>query len=318
MRKTITQITIVTVLSTSVFAEILYIVKPKDTLSHIIQQYYSGERIYGAKGKLREIIHLNPAIHDSNKIYPRQKIILATTPLIYETAELVPEKAASSQKSLRKSTFSALYGAKFLNVKQSCSFGRADTRSLFLNYIKINSEFYFDNWSLSFQADSYRFRDTSLQLKESEQMYSFNLAASYKWMLAGVELKQIPLFRKMNGNIELAKMNVMNLALGVKKDIELSTESPTMLSMRGLIGYPIASLEDGTRRYDSVSGISLSAQVELTRQFYTSPSYTLHASWITDVGFKKISQKVDWGISSGNVTSHLTEASTALGMMLRF
>jgi hypothetical protein len=39
---------------------------------------------------------------------------------------------------------------------------------------------------------------------------------------------------------------------------------------------------------------------------------------MTDVGYQKISQRVEWGVSSGKVETTILNTSTAIGLLLKF
>ena len=69
------------------FALDTYIVKYGDTLSTIVKQHYPQDRLYGANGKLDEVLKKNPHIKNSDRIYPNQKI--------YFTIEEVSNAVAS-------------------------------------------------------------------------------------------------------------------------------------------------------------------------------------------------------------------------------
>lgn len=308
-----------------------YIVKFGDTLSRIVSKKFPSEKLYGRKGKLAEVLAQNPQIKNLNKIFPNQKIqfhsnIIIETPVAAESIietpkveELPQDRRVSETPGLEEWNISALFGAKYLSVSQSGALGKADLGVLFLNDLKLKSEFIFDDWSFGFQFDSYKFKYEALTSGDSKQMYALNLFGSYKWFLGGLNIEQNPLFRNNAGNVELTKMTVMSLSLGAKKDIELPTRKPTVLKLKGWVNYPFSSSSDNADiKLDSVQGFGLSGQAELNRQIFAKEDYSLHATWMTQVGYQQLTQDVEWDVSKGEVKSQMLNASTTLGLLFKF
>lgn len=263
----------VSFITVQAFALDTYIVKYGDTLSSIVKQHYPQGRLYGANGKLDEVL-----------------------------------------KNL-----SILYGAKYLSISQTGSLGKASVGALFLNDIKLNSEFIFEDWSLGFQVDTYKFKYESLTNGDSKQMSTLNLYGSYKWFMAGFNIEETPLFRNNGGSIEMTKNTLMYLSLGAKKDIELPTRKPTTLKLKGQISYPLSSSSDkGEVELSSLSGFALSGQAELNRQIFAKEDYSLHATWMTGVGYRNLEQNVEWDVSKGKAKSQILDLSTALGLLFKF
>ena len=287
MKKIIPKLMTVSFITVQAFALDTYIVKYGDTLSSIVKQHYPQGRLYGANGKLDEVLKKNPHIKNSDRIYPKN--------------------------------LSILYGAKYLSISQTGSLGKASVGALFLNDIKLNSEFIFEDWSLGFQVDTYKFKYESLTNGDSKQMSTLNLYGSYKWFMAGFNIEETPLFRNNGGSIEMTKNTLMYLSLGAKKDIELPTRKPTTLKLKGQISYPLSSSSDkGEVELSSLSGFALSGQAELNRQIFAKEDYSLHATWMTGVGYRNLEQNVEWDVSKGKAKSQILDLSTALGLLFKF
>jgi hypothetical protein len=229
------------------------------------------------------------------------------------------DRRVSENLGLEEWNISALYGAKYLSVSQTGALGKAEVGVLFLNDLKLNSEFLFDDWSFGFQFDSYKFKYETLTSGDSKQMYALNLFGSYKWFLGGLNIEQSPLFRNNSGNIEMTKMTLMYLSLGAKKDIELPTRKPTVLKLKGWMNFPFSSSSDNADiKLDSIKGFGVNGQVELNRQIFAKEDYSLHATWMTQVGFQKLTQNVEWDVSRGEAKSDILDASTTLGLLFKF
>jgi hypothetical protein len=334
MKKLATQIIVVSLLTGPGLAQDFYVVKSGDVLSRIVQNKYPSERIYGAKGKLAEVKKLNPRILNLNIIYPNQKIYF-TPATVAQSEQTIPEEESlvaqapevtvekkrdvSELNQVEEWNISALYGAKYLSLSQSGALGKAEVGVLFLNNLKLNSEFKFDDWSFGFQFDSYKFKYKTLTAGDSQQMYAVNLYGSYGWLLGGLNIEQNPLFRNNNGNIEMTKMTLMSLSVGAKKDIELPTRKPTMLKLKGWLSYPLsASSDNADIKLNSITGYGIHGEVELNRQIFVKDDYSLHATWIGQVGTQRINQEVKWDRSEGESKSNIVNASTSLGILFKF
>ena len=328
------------------FALDTYIVKYGDTLSTIVKQHYPQDRLYGANGKLDEVLKKNPHIKNSDRIYPNQKIYFTIEEVsnavaslhdnkeipsisenkeapsqneFSENLERAPKRKISGAIGVDEWNLSVLYGAKYLSISQSGSLGKADVGALFLNDIKLNSEFIFEDWSLGFQVDTYKFKYESLTNGDSKQMSALNLYGSYKWFMAGFNIEETLLFRNNGGSIEMTKNTLMYLSLGAKKDIELPTRKPTALKLKGWISYPLSSSSDKTEvELSSISGFTLNGQAELNRQIFAKEDYALYTTWMTGVSYRDLEQNVEWDVSQGKAKSKILDLSTALGLLFKF
>lgn len=328
--------------ATQAFAFDTYIVKYGDTLSQIVKQHYPNDHLYGANGKLNEVLKKNPHIKNVHRIYPNQEIHFV--PLVPQENALerfdladtknaqdeitndthnepveAPKRKVSGVLGIDEWNLSVLYGAKYLSLSQSGSLGKANVGALFINDIKVNSEFLFEDWSLGFQVDTYKFKYESLTKGDSKQMSSFNLYGSYKWFMGGLNIEEAPLFRNNGGSIEMTKNSLIYLSVGAKKDIELPTRKPTAIKLKGWVSYPVSSSSDKAEvELSSVSGFSLNAQGELNREIFAKPEYALYTVWQTGVGYRSLEQKVEWDVSKGKVRSQTLDLSTALGLLFKF
>ncbi len=255
---------------------------------------------------------------------PVASVVEVKPKVIPDKTELSPlpkekSRRVSETLGLEEWNISALYGAKYLSVSQSGALGKAEVGVMFLNALKLNSEFLFDDWSFGFQLESYKFKYETLTSGDAKSMYSLNLYGSYKWFLGGLNIEQNPLFRNNSGSIEMTKMSLMYLSLGAKKDIELPTRKPTVLKLKGWVNYPFSSSSDNADiKLDSIKGFGVIGQAELNRQIIAKEDYSLHATWMTQLGFKKITQDVEWDVSKGEAKSNILDASTALGLLFKF
>jgi hypothetical protein len=333
MKKIASQIIIVSLFACSGLAQNFYIVKYGDVLSRIVQNIYPNQRIYGRKGKITEVMKLNLDLRDPNIIYPNQKIYFTPARVVQlrpdqnladsitPVCEIKENKKneVNELKNIEKWSISALYGAKYLSFSPSGALGKAEVGVLFLNNIKLNSEFNFNDWTFGFQFDSYNFKYKTLTAGDSDQINAVNLYGSYGWILSGLNIEQNPLFRNNNGNIEMTKMTLMSLSFGAKKDIELAARKPTMLKLKGWLSYPLSSSSDHADiKLSSISGYGLYGELELSRQILVQHGYSLHAAWVNQIGIQKISQKVEWETSVGESESNIINASTSLGLSLKF
>ncbi|MFP5387193.1 MAG: LysM peptidoglycan-binding domain-containing protein [Bacteriovoracia bacterium] len=352
MKKIIAQVTVLSVFANYGFAQDFYTVKRGDTLSHIVKRNYPYNKLYGRRGKLAEVLQNNPHIKNPNLIFPNQKIHFVpvvvieptssvadsipvivpeeTTPIVETKPEVTPEavevskqgkesRKVSELKGIEEWNISALYGAKYLSVSQTGALGKAEVGVLFLNDLKLNSEFIFEDWSFGFQIDSYKFKYEALSSGDSKQMYALNLYGSYKWFIGGINIEQNPLFRNNNGSIEMTKMTLMYLSLGLKQDFELPTRKPTTLKLKSWVNYPLsASSDNADIKLDSVKGFGVTGQAELNRQILAREEYSLHATWQTQLGIQKITQDVEWDVSKGEAKSSIVDASTAIGLLFKF
>lgn len=313
------------------FAEDTYTIRKGETLSQIVQRIFPHNLIYGRRGKLREILSLNPKLKNPHLVFPGQRVIIATQapieakPVARKEVSL-PEprpieirREVSFTPIVEEWNLSLLYGAKQLSLNQSGSLGKASLGVIFLNDLKLSSIFTLEDWSFGLLFDSYKFKFVSPASSDSGKMYSFDFFASHKWIIGGIGSEQTPLFRNNGGVIEMTKQTLTYLSLGAKKDLDLPTRKPTKLKFKTSLRYPLSvSSEDPEIEMQSVKGLGIRGQLELNRQLFNQGTYSLHATWLTDLGYQKITRNVQWDTSSGEVKTSITEFSTSLGLLLKF
>jgi LysM repeat protein len=346
MKKLIANVTICSVLASQAFAMDSYVVKSGDTLSQIVKQNYPFGKMYGSQGRIAQVLAKNPHIKNPNRIYPGQRIEIKNpvqvaqnkkVPVVSEILQeqtpetvkeekpevIIPDKQTNRQISevmgIDEWSISALYGAKYLSISQTGAMGKAEIGVMFLNDLKLNSEFRINDWSFGFQFDSYKLKYETLTAGDSKQMYALNLFGSYKWILGGVNVEQTPLFRNDSSNIQMTKMTQIHLSLGAKKDFVLATRKPSVLKLKGWVNYPFSSQsESADIKLDSVKGFGLRGQLELNRQIYAREEYSLHATWLTQIGHQKLTQNVEWDVSKGETKSTIVDAVTTIGILFKF
>ncbi len=310
-------------LVTSGITEEIYVIKSGDTLSSILKKRFHGEEIYGKNGKLAQVLALNPNIKNPNKIFQNQSIHL--TQNLVKTPEIIYEPTREQKreiilkKVLDNWDISTLYGTKFVSITQTGALGSAKVGTIFINNLKFNSEFRFEDWASWIHFDAYNFKYTSTNSSDSRPMYSLDLGLSYKWFMGGIGMEQNPLFRNNAGNIEMAKQTQNYLELGFRNDIEMPTRKPTILKLKSWIKIPLSTASDNSQiELNSISGYGARVQLELNRQILSQENYSLHASWMINLNYQEIAQHVKWDSTSGKINSTVVNASTAIGILFKF
>jgi hypothetical protein len=213
----------------------------------------------------------------------------------------------------------ALYGFRYVSISQNGALGTAEVGVLFLNNLGLNSEFRSDNWAFGFQFNSYEFSYKAASSGDSLRMSSINLYGSHKWVMTGLNIEQSPLFRNNSGSIEVARMTIMSLSAGIKKEIKLSSQKLTILKLKGWFSYPLnASSDNPEIKLNSIRGYGLHGELELNRQFISKSNYSLHVAWTNHFGAQRVSNKVEWSTSVGDTKSQIANASSSLGVLLKF
>jgi len=213
---------------------------------------------------------------------------------------------------------SILYGARFISVSQSGAMGSTDLGVLFLNDLNLQSDFHLEDWHAWFQLDSYSFKYEASGKSDEQSLVSLDLGVAYRWMLFGIDFKQTPLFQTQS-DVKMAQENALLVSVGAFHQIDLQARKPTTLDFRGWIQYPL-SVSSGTPdlKISSANGLGAVAQAQLTRQLFVRDEYSLHLTWLTRVGYEKLSRDVEWDSYHGKVDSDFVEASTMIGVLLRF
>jgi hypothetical protein len=324
------------VFSWPLFAQDFYVIQKGDVLSKILQRNFPNQPIYGKNGKLSEIMLMNPKIKNPHLIYPKTSLILrrgseknnesrSNLEAPEEIKEVNPPplkdvRTLSSVEEIEHWDISATYGGKFVSLSQDGVLGDADLGVIFLQNLKLKSVYHHNLWSFGMEFESYKFKYETLSSKGSEDMFKMDIYSSYKWMLGGLSVDdQTPLLKNDNGDISAVRQSLVFLSLGVKKDISLPTKKPTSIKLKSVARYALDGSTDSPEiEVSSVNGFSVRGQIEFLRQIYSKEDYSLSASWMNDFGYQKISQKINWETSAGNMSSTFIDASTALGLMVRF
>ena len=245
----------------------------------------------------------------------------STTSVVAEVEEKGPERKRKIGfiPGLEEWNLSALYGAKYVSLSQSGDFNDADFGVLFLNNIKLQSEFLFESWMAWFQIDTYKFKYEALGEKDGSRMNNINLAIGYMWAMLGLEFNQFPMFMDDNSEIQMSKGSLMSLMLGFRQDYDLPTRKPTQVKVKAWLTYPFSSSSSESHvDVKSMNGYGVKAQVELTREIISRPGYSLHAIWQTQAGYQNISQDLKWNSQKVSINSSLLEVSSNVGLQIKF
>lgn len=339
MKKLISCFITTLVMSNSALATESYVVKNGDTLSDVVRSHFPNEKLYGSSGKLAQIIGLNPQIKNPNLIFPKQLlhlkapdenslaednnlervIIIDEAEAIVPVPENISERRVESAKDLSHWKVSLLWGAKNLSLTQKGDLGSGDVGVLYFNQIRLNSEFVFNKWSLGFQYDSYDLKYKALAKTHTEKLHGLFLYGTYGWMMAGLHFEQNPLFKNSGNEVDMIRMTPMYLSIGAKKEFALSSKKETTLTLRGWVGYPLSINSDSSdAKLSGLKGFAASGQIELNREIFSRPDYSLHATWLTGMGYRSLDQRAKWDNSEGDVTSKIFDASTNLGLLFKF
>ena len=297
-----------------------YTVKKNETLSEITRLHFPEQRIYGPRGKLKEILNQNPQIKNPDLIRPRQIIQFATSPA--PIIEIIPEEIPHTPEPIKESwkrRISLFYGVKYLSFSQSGVLGDADVGVLYFNNFKLNSELTFKDWMLGLQLETYDFKYKSSTTSNTLRMNSLSLLGGYKWFVGGVAFEQNPFINNTTGRLQLTKTTTTTLQAGMRKVFQLQDEQKTTVRTQALLKYPLQSTSDKSSvEIDSLRGLGVQGQIEFNRKIFSRNEFTLYATWLTQAGFQKISQQVAWGNSQGKVETTISEASTTLGLGAEF
>lgn len=291
-----------------------------DILSQIVKEKFPHQKLYGQRGKIAEVLVHNPHILNPNLIYPKQKIYLEPKPKTQEDLSIPEDKVQNvAVPRAERWSIAALYGVKFLSVSQSGALGEAKVGELFFHDLSLSTEFLHDDSAFGLQLHSYKFKNKKLDSSDSKQMYSVDIYGSYKWILGGVNLEDYPLFKSHNGDVDMVKMTLLSLSLGARKDLKLEATKPTFLKLKGWLSYPLSLSSDSSdAKIESVQGFGFTGQADFNREFYRTQNYSLHGTWMTQVGFQNLSQKMEWDATRGKVKSNAINALTAVGILLKF
>lgn len=318
---------IMTVLITEgVSANDFYVVQKGDSLSKVIKRFFPNQKIFGSNGVLKKILVLNPEIKNPNIIFLKQKIKINqndANPISLKEEKKDQSSSLSRSISLipRRDdfSFSILYGGKFVSHVETGTLGSSRLGVLFLDNLKLITEFQFEDYRYAFWGDSYKFKYESLNSSQSKKVYSFGLNGSYKWALVGIEVYQTPLFRNNAGTIEMSKLGHLSASFGAHAEFTLPARKPTYLRLKGELIYPINSYTDNTQiKTSSISGYGLRAQANLSRLISSKEDYAFYFRWLTTADCRKVKGNVEWDTSIGQFEITSTDLSSSVGIEFNF
>lgn len=301
-----------------------YVVKPGETLSQIVQKNFSEGRIFGPRGNLQKVTRANPKITDQNKIYPGQEIFLPDT----STAEtrttasedVVPASPELPQVFIDEWTISLLYGAKFISINQSSdALGNAALGILFLDDVKVQSEYRHGPWAFNVKFNTYKFKYQTQTSSDSKTLSALDLGLGYSWFTAGLSSEQIPIFDN-SSVFTLHPETLTSVKIGVRKNIEVqSVRKPTQIQLQAGLSYPLSGSSGNPEiKFSKISGLGGYGHAALTRVITQKEDYTLRAILQTDVNYKKINQDIEVGSTSGDTKNQVLDISTAIGLQFGF
>lgn len=265
-----------------------------------------------------------PQARKAQNTFPIKRLesprLVFSEPEIFESkAPEVIERKISSLEAKEEWNISLAYGAKYLSITQKVGTIDADLGIVYPSNVQLMSEFIHNDWSAWFQFDSYEFSYETNTSKDKERMSSVEFGSSYKWLMGALGVEQNPLFNMTDQIVGLARQSTTYVAIGAKKDIELTTQKPSSLNLKAWFSYPIATMSSNADvELSNVSGMGVRGQVEFNRQIMKGPDYSLHATWSTNVGYQKIEQDLKWGNLDEKVKTTIIGASSTIGLELKF
>ncbi len=316
----------------------IYTIQKGDTLSNVLSKIYPKHNVYGKTGSLKKILLLNPQIKNPNRVFINQTILLedqtieiknetdSTTPptVIVEKFINTQEKNIESEKNILAAqndqfTFSILYGGRFISHRETGVLGKSNIGNLFLNNLKLNTEFVFDDYRLGLRLESYKFKYSYLNSTDSKNIYSLELNTAYKWMTASLLMDQGILFRNKVNSVELAKTSILFASLGAFKEYSLATKKPTFIKIEGQVLYPLSHFSESKQiETNSISGYGLKAGVGITRLMVAKEDYSISFKWLTELKYKNIKQSIVWDASIGDTQIETMHVSSGMGVEFNF
>lgn len=245
-------------------------------------------------------------IKSKDAVIPEKKI---TPKAPYRTISFIP--------GLNKWNTSVTYGPKYLSMRQNGGLiDGADVSVTLLNNVQVKSEFIFDNWAGWFRFETYNFKYASLTKEDSKNMNALEFGMSYKGFVATLGSDENPLFRNNSGEVELAAMNIVYLGVGYKKDFEIPSMGETFLRLKGIVRYPFSTgTSDTNVKTSDLSGYSILARAELSRQIVSRVNYSLDLTFMGGLDYQTLSQNVKWGTQEAYTDSSIFSATAGLGLL---
>ena len=326
--------------SQTAYAAQFHQVKKGESLSRLIERTFPDQRIYGKRGKLAEIIALNPQLSNPDKIYPGDIIYLTKEDEVLVENVSEPERTIIEDEGViapvdlenTEETYShtenriqnpwkvSLYwGVRDLSITQEEDLGKGDVKVVYFNNLSLHTEYLFPKASLGFQYNTLNMRYRAFGQTNEERIHSLFLYGSYRWMLAGLQFDQLPLFKNTRSEVEMMKMTPMFLNIGARKEFDLPWGQPTQLALKGWFGYPTSiTTEKSDAKLSDLKGMSFTAQAELTHQLLVKPQYSLHATWLNGLSYKQLEQNGKWEELEGKVNTKVLDFSTNIGLLFKF
>ena len=310
-------------LITSTLVAETHTVQDGEVLSKIVLKKYPNPdyKIYGPNGKIKDVLKLNPQIKAPHLIYPNQVITLGEekevgnepTPELPINEEVIPQITVTPNSG--KWDFSAHYGLKYVSFNQNKTLGSSDVNTIFLNNLQFNAEYTKNDWASWVYLNTYKVKYTSGTASDSRQISTYELGGSYKNYLMTLSLDETPIFKEISGPVEMSKVGLLNIGIGWRKDWQLES---TLLSFKSSLKYPLSASSESKVKVSGTKGFKTKAQLQWQYPFYKTDSYELFADWQNDLSYQKLEQKVNWGNVTGTSEMALIEATSSVGIHLKY
>lgn len=239
-------------------------------------------------------------------------------PLAYSaTKKLPPQKVIKVRR--RGLNISALYGIKYMSLDQRGAFGKDNFGVLFLNNLRVKTEYVQPTWTTWFSFETYKFKYHSVNSTDEDQFYSYDLGYSLKNFILAAGMKEIPVFRNENDALEMGKTRLTLLSVGARKDFTLKSSEKTNIKLKGLLSYPFSSSSESSNlSVSSVQGYMITGNVEIERALYHRINYSLYAVLNSSLNFQQVKQKARWHRQSGNLETKILDFSNYFGLLFKF
>jgi hypothetical protein len=153
----------------------VYVIQKGDVLSKIVKKHFPNEDIYGKRGKLSELMFINPKIKNPNLIFPNTLLILRTgsqesihkadlkdTESSKEKETVLTKENSTHHQEVEHWDISATYGGKFVSLSQDGVLGDADLGVIFLQNLKLKSVYHQNLWSFGMEFELHKFKYETL------------------------------------------------------------------------------------------------------------------------------------------------------------
>jgi hypothetical protein len=82
--------------------------------------------------------------------------------------------------------------------------------------------------------------------------------------------------------------------------------------------YPLSASSESKVKVSGTKGFKAKGQLQWQYPFYKTDSYELFADWQNDLSYQKLEQKVNWGNVTGTSEMTLIEATSSVGIHLKY